>query len=243
MFKYIINWIWSLFKKTGKRINFEMAGHKIEGYMFVPPVYRKKKLIVSCHGGWGSYPDVPKLKDVNYYVNCGYNVFVLRYEDEFTPEPYDLNIEKDVADVYYTYRYYEGGFKSIFLLGASRGGFVTLQFAIKYNLYKLIIAMCAPSDIEAWEAWGIFKQLGEGSKPYFYQWPSPIKSAQELSRRPLILIHGIEDDLVPPTQSTNLFKEIQKFGVVILKIFMDRGHALMDDPPVTKYVAERLGRL
>jgi dipeptidyl aminopeptidase/acylaminoacyl peptidase len=239
MIKYLINWLIGLVKKTGKRIDFTLENHKVEGYMFTPPVFRNGKLIIFCHGGWGSFPDIPKFKDVDYYVRCGYNVFVLRYDDEFTPalSPGDLNIEKDVADVYYSEMYYRKFFKTIILMGVSRGGFVTLHASIKYAVFDLVIAGCAPSDIEAWDKWGVFDRLiGQAVKPYFYQWPSPIKSAEILAKRPLILIHGMTDDIVPVSQVLNLGRELVKYRTVLVKIFSHRGHALMDDKPVMQYV-------
>jgi dipeptidyl aminopeptidase/acylaminoacyl peptidase len=212
--------------------------------MFTPSVFRNNKLIIFCHGGWASFPDMPKFSDVDYYVRCGYNVFVLRYDDEFTPDPMDLDLEKDVATVHETRLYYNGMFRAIILMGVSRGGFVVLHSSIKHDLFALVIAGCAPSDIEAWEAFGVFKNLiGEWAKKYFYQWPSPIKEAKTLSKRPLVLIHGLTDDLVPATQTTDLFKEIAKYGIVVMKLFSDRGHALMDDKPVVKYVVKCLDKL
>jgi dipeptidyl aminopeptidase/acylaminoacyl peptidase len=263
MFKYFINWFmgwWNKFldkQEVGKRISFTAidAGstwtpphneHKVEGYMFTPPVFKKDKLIICCHGGWASFPDIPDFDDVNYYVRNGYNVFILRYDDEFTPEPMDLDIEKDVKDVYYTRNWYVDEFKAIILLGVSRGGFVALHSSIKHDLFDLVIAGCAPSDIEAWDAWGVFKLIGEQAKPYFYQWSSPIKDAEILGERNLLLIHGVDDDLVPVSQAINLFKEINKFYqhinplCVDLELFSDRGHALMNDKPVLRYVVKQL---
>ncbi len=255
MFKYIINWFmswWNEFynnKKIGKRIDFTVDEHKVEGYMFTPPIFNNNKLIIYCHGGWATFPDVPKFVDVDYYVRCGYNVFVLRYDDEFTPEPMDLDLEKDVADVYYARMYYVTkwvgfGFKATILIGVSRGGFVALHSSIKHDLFDLVVIGCAPSDIEAWDKWGVFKLIGEGVKSYFYQWPSPINNALILSKQPLILIHGMKDDIVPFDQSANLAREILLYAESVrLRLFSDRGHALMNDKLVLKYIAKRLDKL
>ena len=246
MLKIVINWIVCLFKKVGIKVCY----NGVDGYFFEPPVFSNKKAIIMCHGGWGSFPKMPKLNETGFarYVYAGYSVLFLRYDDEFTTAPTDMDIEKDTKDVYNSLLYLKSlnKFEIFILLGVSRGGFVVLHSAASYPEFDLCIAMCAPSNFEAIKNYPpvAFLLKDEGVRNYFYQWPQPIERADKLAKKPLLLAHGEEDDLIPAEQSISLFLKIYYLGgKVKLKLFEDVGHGFSDNRPVVRYIQKQMDDL
>ena len=250
--RYFINWITGLHHKTGRKIVFKFEDHVItheeycfEGYLYDPPVFTNKNLIIYCHGGWGSLEGVTRLKDVDYYVNHGYSVLVVRYDDEFTPAPTDLNLYNDIRSVHTALCLLR--YDRFILMGVSRGGFVAYQAMSGYwwGLDACVIGG-APSDIEALATFPPVAILFQdpGIKSYFYQWLSPIKKPTSLNQKPLLIVHGAKDDVIPVSQANDMVTAlIGAGGSPVLKIFKDMGHSLMTKRPVMRYIVKWLGKL
>ncbi|MEZ4859639.1 MAG: alpha/beta fold hydrolase [Flavobacteriaceae bacterium] len=108
----------------------------------------------------------------------------------------------------------------IFLFGHSYGGYATYMGLVKYpNLFKAGISVAAPTDIMAWlkkqkeeenyyayEFWNT--ALGSNDSKYLKK-ISPITYAEEINR-PLFIIHGRRDGIVPVEQAEAMIKKLQK---------------------------------
>jgi dipeptidyl aminopeptidase/acylaminoacyl peptidase len=194
------------------------------GYLFYPNVSNDKALVY-CHGGFGEVtkPDAP---DVVYYVSQGWTVFVLRYRDEFgNPR----SIKKDVQETMDAIFSLKDKFRSIHLLGISRGGFVALQTFARYGgLFGRCVAVVAPTHIESWKQMNTLPKrlryyFEEMDDPYGYFEEMPLADRFELGRK-LLLMYGIKDDLVPVSQGIELSKEIN-----CKIILVDSDHGLFNE--------------
>ena len=183
---------WKVYDKTGA------------GYIFHPSLSNDRALVY-CHGGFGKVRN-PDLPDVDYFVNHGWTVLVLKYKEE-RGKP--KSIQGDIKDTMKAILSLKEKFRSVDLLGVSRGGFDALQTFVRYSeKIEKCVAVVAPAHMELWERISkmdreqrqYFKGLDD---PYEYIGKMPLIDRLELGKK-LLLIYGIKDDVVPASQGIGL---------------------------------------
>jgi len=133
--------------------------------------------------------------------------------------------------------------KRLVMIGESHGGAITLLAAARSKDVRAAVALCAPSDLaslcEYWKtrpldlaAAAILKeglaQCGGTPQqaPGEYRIRSPIGMAGDF-KAPVLLVHGANDTLVPPSQSEAMFRALKAAGKgVELKIVPNCGHVI-----------------
>ena len=173
------------------------------GYIFNPRVSNGRAMVY-CHAGFGKvrnlYPH-----HFDYFVNHGWKVLVLKYEEE-RGKP--KSIKGDIKNATKAILSLKEKFKNVDLLGVSRGGYVALQTFVRYGdkIDKCVAAM-APVHMELWERIGkeiqaenYFRGMED---PYEYVEKLSLTERYELGKK-LLLIYGNKDDLVPASQGTGL---------------------------------------
>lgn len=174
-----------------------------EGYILYPRL-SNDRLLVYCHGGFGK-PTYLDVLVVDYFVNHGWTVFVLKYDEE---RGKTSSIEGDILDTMKVILSLEEKFRSVDLLGVSRGGFVALQTFVRYSeKIDKCVAVVAPVHVELWER--MSKRIREGSylegldDPYEYVGKMSLTERLELGKK-LLLIYGIKDGLIPASHGKGL---------------------------------------
>ena len=127
----------------------------------------------------------------------------------------------------------------IAICGASYGGYAALMGATrKPELYKAVVSIAGPSDLIEFLA-SSRRDSGSDSPTYAY-WlrtigdpktddvalkaASPARRAAEI-KAPVLLIHGLSDDVVPPKQSELMKAALQSAGHAVEHIELKRkGH-------------------
>jgi dipeptidyl aminopeptidase/acylaminoacyl peptidase len=100
-------------------------------------------------------------------------------------------------------------FRSVDLLGVSRGGFVALQTFVRYSeKIGKCVAVVAPAQMELHER--VSKKIREEPQyfkglddPYEYVGKMSLTERHELGKK-LLLIYGVKDDAVPASQGIGL---------------------------------------
>lgn len=130
------------------------------------------------------------------------------------------------------------------ILGASYGGYSALAAAtLTPDLYQCAIAISAPTDLVAQVKWDR-KQEGGNSEVYEYivshighprrdkddlNSVSPAKLADRITR-PILLIHGKDDGIVPIEQTEAMEKALLKAGKPFTKVILeDSAHSYRSD--------------
>jgi dipeptidyl aminopeptidase/acylaminoacyl peptidase len=186
------------------REDWKLYGTTGMGYIFHPRLSNNRALVY-CHGGFGKIRN-SDLPDVDYFVNHGWTVLVLKYEEE-TGKP--MSIRGDIQETMEVILSLKEKFGRVELLGVSRGGFVALQTFARYGeKFGKCVAVVAPAHIESLELirkmtrerQQYFKELDD---PYEYVGKMPLTDRLELGKK-LLLIYGIKDDVVPASQGIGL---------------------------------------
>jgi len=201
------------------------------GYIFHPSLSNGRALVY-CHGGFGKVRNLD-LPDVDYFVNHGWTVLVLKYEEE---RGKTKSIKGDIKDTMKAILSLKEKFRSIDLLGVSRGGFVALQTFVRYSdKIDKCVAVVAPVHMELWERVSkktreeqYFKGLDD---PYEYVGKMSLAERLELGKK-LLLIYGIKDDAVPASQGAGLSEKTK-----CKLILVDGDHMLFN-----KQETERLAK-
>jgi dipeptidyl aminopeptidase/acylaminoacyl peptidase len=175
------------------------------GYIFNPGLSNDRALVY-CHWGFGKVRN-PSLgyPDVYYFVNHGWTVLFLKYEEE-RGKP--QSIKGDIKNAMKAILSLKEKFKSVDLLGVSRGGYVALQTFVR-NSGKIdkCVAVVAPAHMELYER-TVKKIRGEEyfkgmEDPYEYVGKMSLTEREEMGKK-LLLIYGIKDEVVPPSQAKGL---------------------------------------
>ena len=130
----------------------------------------------------------------------------------------------------------------LFLAGFSTGASLAIDYAARDRRVAGVAAMCARADIEDWASQprrflqhardiGVIRDPSEPKD--FDKWSKafqliqPVRSAKQMANRPLLLVHGSDDDVVPVDDSRRL---AQSHGRADLHIVSGAGHRLRHDP-------------
>jgi putative redox protein len=134
----------------------------------------------------------------------------------------------------------------IWLVGFGLGGALVLRLAAGDQRVAGVAALAAPADLTAWVAdpsavlercrrSGVIRTGGfprdEASWAAGLVSLRPLEAAGQLGTRPLLVVHGTEDDEVPPAAARAL-ADAAANGPVDLRIVPGAGHWLRADPRV-----------
>ncbi|HET9907029.1 MAG TPA: prolyl oligopeptidase family serine peptidase [Anaerolineales bacterium] len=189
---------------------------------------------------WGKSPDDPW----NLLPNFGIGLLFMPFSgrEGFGPEFYraladaDNFGQIDVAESALAARYLiEHGYSArgqIGIAGCSYGGYVVNQSLIQYpELYAAGNAQCSIVDIAAW--WednplmvDFYQGARPAQKPDEYRWDSPMHNAAQINT-PLLLFHGVDDNLLPFRLVKQFRTEVESAGVPVRFLaFKSEGHGL-----------------
>lgn len=229
-------------------------GRTIGGYLCFPPDFDPARLwpcIVNYYGGTtpigrnfgGRYP-----KD--WYAANGYVVCVLQpsgaigYGQEFSSahvndwgEITSDEIIQGVRELLRTRAYIDN--RRVGAIGASYGGFMTMLLATRTDLFAGLVSHAGISSLSSY--WGVgdwgYSYSGvatAGSFPWnrkdIYVGHSPLFMAERVSK-PLLLLHGEEDNNVPPGESYQMFAALKLLGKeAALVTFPGQQHFVLTPP-------------
>ena len=240
--------------RFGKMENWHFKtkeGKTIGGYICYPPDFNSSRLypcIVNYYGGTspigrnfgGRYP-----KD--WYAANGYIVCVLQpsgavgYGQEFSSahvndwgEITSAEIIRGVEELLRSHPYIDN--RRVGAIGASYGGFMTQVLAGKTDLFAALISHAGISDLSSY--WGVgdwgYSYSGVASANSFpwnrkdiYVGHSPLFMAERIGK-PLLLLHGENDNNVPPGESYQMFAALKLLGKeVALVTFPGQYHFIL----------------
>jgi len=229
-------------------------GKTIGGYICYPPDFDPSRLypcIVNFYGGMspverdfgGRYP-----KD--FYAANGYVVCVINpsgaigYGQEFSSahvndwgEITSAEIIRGVEELLRTHPFIDN--RRVGAIGASYGGFMIQYLASKTELFSCLISHAGISSLSSY--WGVgdwgYSYSGSataGSFPWnrkdIYVGHSPLFMAERITK-PLLLLHGQNDNNVPPGESYQMFAALKLLGKeVALVTFPDQQHWILKYP-------------
>ncbi len=200
----------------------------------------KRPLLVGLHT-W-SYNRFNQVENMLPYAKK-YNFHLLLPEFRGANIPTNPNCEKAcgsdyaIQDIFDAINYVKSRYsvdeENIFLLGASGGGFASLLCGAKEpKTFKAIGAFVPICDLLAWkkEAPGYGEQayICCGNSESEMARRSPVTYFKELSQANVKIFHGKFDNVVPFTQSVNLYLKIMEYNPtarVFLDLF-DGGHEM-----------------
>ncbi len=226
-------------------------GRTIGGYLCYPPDFDPARLypcIVNYYGGTtpigrnfgGRYP-----KD--WYAANGYIVCVLQpsgaigYGQEFSSahvndwgEITSEEIIRGVEELLRTHPFIDN--RRVGAIGASYGGFMTQYLAAKTDLFAGLVSHAGISALSSyWGAgdWG-YSYSGVATANSFpwnrkdiYVGHSPLFMAERI-HKPLLLLHGEDDNNVPPGESYQMFAALKLLGKeVALVTFPGQQHFIL----------------
>ena len=226
-------------------------GRTIGGYLCYPPDFDAARLypcIVNYYGGTtpigrnfgGRYP-----KD--WYAANGYIVCVLQpsgaigYGQEFSSahvndwgEITSEEIIRGVEELLRTHPFIDN--RRVGAIGASYGGFMTQYLAAKTDLFAGLVSHAGISALSSyWGAgdWG-YSYSGVATANSFpwnrkdiYVGHSPLFMAERI-HKPLLLLHGEDDNNVPPGESYQMFAALKLLGKeVALVTFPGQQHFIL----------------
>jgi dipeptidyl aminopeptidase/acylaminoacyl peptidase len=180
------------------------------------------------------------------FAKAGYRQWARRMQDDVTDAVQDL-VKRGIADP-----------KRIAIHGTSYGGYAALMGAVVTpDLYRAAVSRAGPSDLAAMMAY-VRHEDGGDSENYRY-WlesmgdpgtdraaldaASPRLRASEI-RVPVLLLHGAEDDIVPPEQSREMKKALEKAGKSVKYVeFAGQAHGGWSTEAETRQIEESIAFL
>jgi len=242
--------------RLGRMERFSYAaseGLKIPGYLTRPADAPKGPLplIVMPHGG----PETRDDFDFDLYTQVlatrGYLVFQPNFRgsagygtafSEAGHRQWGLRMQSDITEG--VKRLIETGQADpgrICIVGASYGGYAALiGGAQNPDLYKCVVSRAGISDLVSMMKWER-REEGAGPASAFQYWRARIGDPDTDRDRlmaasaityaasygpPVLLIHGLDDEVVPPAQSRAMEKALKAAGrPVTLSLYKDEGHS------------------
>jgi dipeptidyl aminopeptidase/acylaminoacyl peptidase len=230
------------------------GGKTISGFIAYPPDFnpgRKYPCIVHYYGGTypigrnfgGRYP-------IDWYTANGYIVYSLQpsgsvgFGQEFSAlhvndwgEITSADIIRGVEELLRSHPFIDG--RKIGAIGASYGGFMTQILASKTDMFAALISHAGISALSSYWGMGDYGYTysavaSAASFPWnrkdIYVGHSPLFMAERISK-PLLLLHGENDNNVPPGESYQMFAALKLLGKeVALVTFADQQHWILAYP-------------
>ncbi|MBM4341336.1 MAG: hypothetical protein FJ110_17540 [Deltaproteobacteria bacterium] len=224
-----------------EKVHGTIHGNRIRGIEYVPKTPTPDLGIVYLRGGFEPISLKEDYKDVKYLASIGFRVFVLSYEGEFQGLRGIslLQDTKDAADAATWMRAFRF-VKEVGLIGVSRGGFAAYHaFAQYQGHFSKLACLVAPTDLKLFREGDpekkipkttIFPALMERMWPYFVftgdeKTSSPIYYAEKMRNKPLLLIYGSQDTIVPKEHGEIMRDAIRSPNVTYILLDDDHGLA------------------
>ncbi|HAO36788.1 MULTISPECIES: alpha/beta hydrolase family protein [unclassified Hyphomonas] len=246
-------------------------GLEIEGYLTRPrqeSAASTSPLIVLPHGGPEARDYFDFRQDVQVLVAAGYQVFQPNFRGssgfgrefaEMGRREWGAATQTDIEDGY-AFLISQGLAEpaNACIVGYSYGGYAALAAATQTpELYQCIVSGAGPSDLAKMLQWERL-QYGRYSKTYKY-WVqhigqpgsdgemlkaiSPAENADKVTK-PVLLIHGTHDEVVPPKQSELMEKALDREGKPVRYVELeDSDHSYMSEKDELTYYTEILAFL
>jgi dipeptidyl aminopeptidase/acylaminoacyl peptidase len=199
---------------------------------FVPPPRERPPLIIISHGGPTSTTNSTLALEVQYWTSRGFAVADVNYRGStgygrrYRKRLYGQWGIVDVDDCVKCAEYLEKAGRvdgdRLIIRGGSAGGFTTLSALTFRNAFKAGASYFGISDLEAltlethkFESHYLERLVG----PYpqnqkLYRDRSPIYFTNKLSC-PVIFFQGLDDKVVPPSQSEKMFNALKEKGIPV----------------------------
>ena len=123
------------------------------------------------------------------------------------------------------------------IMGASAGGYLVACCLSRDPQYRLACGVCKFGDARLYSSWALCERdtrqytemmLGHPSRyPQVYQDGSPIYQVDQV-RSPVLILHGLEDDIVPPETGEEWVEALRKAGKTFeYKTYAGEGHGFL----------------
>jgi len=235
-----------------KAISFTTRdGERVSGYLNMPSITNSENipLVVIPHGGpWArDYFELDGFSQ--FFANRGYATLRVNFRGStgFGKKFLNAGISAintvmidDIADgVKWTIDNYAIDPSDVYLFGHSYGGYATYMSLMKYpDIYNSAVALSAPTNIKSW-----MKELKNNGEDFSYNFwnaalgdknsnflkqMSPVNHAENINR-PLMIVHGRFDPVVPLEHAEEMYEELQKQDKeATLRVIEGVGHSLED---------------
>jgi len=199
---------------------------------FQGPQEEKPPLLVIIHGGPTSSASTVLNYEIQYWTTRGFGVVDVNHRGS---TGYGTQYRKklngfwgivDVADCCNAAKYLvsigKADPKRLAIRGGSAGGFTTLAALAFKDVFTAGNSKYGISDLEAmatdthkFESRYLDSMIGKyPEEKSIYIERSPIHSAEKI-KAPLILFQGLEDEVVPPSQSIKMFETLKRKGIPV----------------------------
>jgi fermentation-respiration switch protein FrsA (DUF1100 family) len=225
-------------------------GLRLASHFARPPGFARVPGLVLCHGfptgprgGPSSASTYPELAE-RLARETGWGVLAFNFRGTGTSEG-DFSLDGWLADLSHAVdvlseRHDIGG---VWLAGSSTGGSLAIVLAAEDQRVRGVATLAAPASFSEWaanpagllsdaRALGIIRHaeyppdVGEWGRRFAEV--SPMASAAKLAPRPLLLIHGDQDEVIPLSDARALYEAA--YGTADLRVVAGAGHRLRHDP-------------
>ena len=172
--------------------------------------------IVHFHGNYGNVSN--HFQQSVFLIRHGFDVLIFDYEgygaSEGVPSP-QTTLNDGLASVRYAQAHLRQPGTGVGVFGQSLGGSVAVQVAAQEPLVKAVVLEAPFSSYRAmsrvalqrhWLSWplSLFMPL------FIHKANDPIDSIERVAPRPLLIIHGNKDMIVPPDMSVALYQKARE---------------------------------
>jgi putative redox protein len=243
-------------------VEFRSGEVTLRGHVAEPPaIAAGRRSLVLCHGfpaeSWGgsaaiseSYPELAE----RLAVEAGWVVMSFDFRGAGRSDG-DFSLGGWLADVHAAVEYLleQGDVDGVWLAGFSTGGSLAICAAGEDERIRGVVTFGAPSDFDGWaddpkrfleHARSVGVVRDRAYPPSFDAWARELSDVRPLAYvgkippRPVMLVHGGDDDVVPLMDARALADAAD--GEVELRTLTGGGHRLRHDP---RAVAMLLGWL
>ena len=223
-------------------------GRMISGFLYRPPAKftGKRPVIIGLHGGPQSQTRPSFAGRVNYYLNelgvaviypnvrgsSGYGKTFLKLDDGLLRE----DAHKDMGALLDWIKMQPGlDADRVMVFGESYGGYLTLAVAANYgDRIRAAHSIVGPSNLvtylEKADDWVRelqrveFGDERDSKTREFLERIAPLNNARKI-KTPLFIVQGMNDSLVPPTESEQIARAVRKNGTPVWYLAAkDEGH-------------------
>lgn len=218
-------------------------GATVHGLLWTPPDVEKPPLLVRVHGGPTGHVEAGFDARTSYWLERGWAILQVNYRGS---SGYGRAYRQALHDNWGVYDVEDtvSGAKTLaarglvdsekmVVMGGSAGGYTVLLsmalhpdvFAAGVDLYGVADLFALSEDTHRFEAHYLDTIVGLLPETYArYQERSPVNLAEKIAR-PLLILQGDKDDVVPLSQSEAIYNKLKARGVEVeLKVYEGEGH-------------------
>jgi dipeptidyl aminopeptidase/acylaminoacyl peptidase len=224
---------------VAESIRFPSGDRSVHAFYYAPknhayraPENDKPPLIVISHGGPTSATVNALNSKVQYWTTRGFGVVDVNYggstgfgrpfRDVLKGQWGVVDVDDCTAAAQYLVAQGKADRERLIIRGGSAGGYTTLAALAFHDVFKAGASHYGVSDVEAlaidthkFESRYMDQLIGPyPAKRDLYRKRSPIHSADRI-KAPLILFQGLEDKVVPPSQSQKMADALRANGVPV----------------------------